>query len=783
MLIAGAGFFLYPDIANWWNGRSQSTMVTQFYEDVAAMQQEELDNQLQRARDFNATLRDVNIEDPFADAADLPYHYMETLNVGGVMARIQIPRVNVDLPVLHGTSHSVLDTAAGHLAGTSFPIGGPGTHAVITAHSGLSHSRMFTDLLDGNIAIGDQFFISVMDQRLAYEVDQISVVYPHEVELLRIYPGEDFVTLITCTPITVNSHRLLIRGTRIPYTPAMVYEIEPVITILNTNWRLLIALGAFLLFIMIFSSYQLARILKSRKRKKQAEGYIHPSQPVQAATAYPRYPGYNPRESAKQRKKSRSFRQNIAAVLAILFLAGGLGILLYPQVRRVMYDRYATAIIDDWENRLDDYRANIIARWEQERAALWDTVSGLPLIAEDGLTISPGGEIFIGNLAIGSNGYQLTIGPSGRLYVGNVTTLEGITPSLGPGGELYVNGYPIREYNHHVYIGYSIIGQDVYSLSVRGPEGELYVGGVPVGHYSLFLSVSPDGILYFDGGSGLGGLYISPGGYLSNGADGNLTISNLLLGPDGNPALGEILSGTDGQFNINVGTGDVNVGNLTLGPDGYIYLGNIPLSNISNGNINYDDFDFNLIFGFNPDYDDPFSWLNQQCENYNVELHDTNQAELTDLESMEAVDFSLVHNGGFSEEMIGFLTVERMNIRIPIFAGAHDGNMLRGAAHLTQSSLPVGGINSNAVITAHRGLSRARMFRDIEDMRIGDYIYITNFYQTLRYRVFHTDVIEDYDVDALKIQPGRDIITLKTCHPYRLNHQRYLVFAERVLYD
>jgi len=123
-----------------------------------------------------------------------------------------------------------------------------------------------------------------------------------------------------------------------------------------------------------------------------------------------------------------------------------------------------------------------------------------------------------------------------------------------------------------------------------------------------------------------------------------------------------------------------------------------------------------------------------------------------------------------------------MNIRIPIFAGAHDGNMLRGAAHLTQSSLPVGGINSNAVITAHRGLSRARMFRDIEDMQEGDYIYITNFYQTLRYRVFYMRVIEDYEVDFLKIQPGRDLITLKTCHPYRLNHQRFLVYAERVLY-
>jgi len=319
----------------------------------------------------------------------------------------------------------------------------------------------------------------------------------------------------------------------------------------------------------------------------------------------------------------------------------------------------------------------------------------------------------------------------------------------------------------------------MYPISVQ--DGMIHINGSPLGA-SYYVSLTPEGELYLGvtNTNSIGGITIASGGYLTNGQDGNLNIGNLIICPSGNPTLGEISTGAGGQFSI-VGEGDSSVGNLSLGENGDIYIGNTPIGNVSNGIIN-DDFDLNFLLVFNPNYDDPLHWLNTQCELYNDELYESNQAEMTDLESMEDVDFSLVDTAGFSEEMIGFLTVERMNIRLPIFAGAHDGNMLRGAAHLTQSSLPVGGINTNAVITAHRGLSRARMFRDIEDMQYGDYIYITNFYQTLRYRVIDTLIIDDSNVAALKIWPGRDMITLKTCHPYRHNHQRYLVFAERVLY-
>ena len=177
--------------------------------------------------------------------------------------------------------------------------------------------------------------------------------------------------------------------------------------------------------------------------------------------------------------------------------------------------------------------------------------------------------------------------------------------------------------------------------------------------------------------------------------------------------------------------------------------------------------------------DGTLSALHEKIVAYNRNLYLTGQDRFVDPFSYEQVDFSLRYFG-FEEEMIGAIHIERMNITLPIFLGASQYNLSRGAAHLTQTSLPIGGENTNAVIAAHRGMGTAAMFRDIERLETGDRIRITNFYQSIDYVVTETRVILPTQVYNVLIQSGRDLLTLITCHPYRSNHQRYLVFAERV---
>lgn len=171
-------------------------------------------------------------------------------------------------------------------------------------------------------------------------------------------------------------------------------------------------------------------------------------------------------------------------------------------------------------------------------------------------------------------------------------------------------------------------------------------------------------------------------------------------------------------------------------------------------------------------------WLYQLMAEYNGNLYESGQSELVDAFSYQQVDFSLV-SFGFDEEMIGYLSVPKMGIELPIYLGANKSNLAKGAAHLTQTSLPVGGVSTNAVFAAHRGMGTAAMFRNIEDLEIGDEVYIVNFREALTYKVVDTAVIDPTDVNAIKIQEGRDLITLITCHPYRHNYQRYVVYCER----
>ena len=170
--------------------------------------------------------------------------------------------------------------------------------------------------------------------------------------------------------------------------------------------------------------------------------------------------------------------------------------------------------------------------------------------------------------------------------------------------------------------------------------------------------------------------------------------------------------------------------------------------------------------------------LRLRMQEYNLSLFDENQRELTSAEAYESSDFDM---GAYSFEdgMAAFISIPAMDVELPVFLGASKENMDRGAVLLSQTSMPVGGINSNAVIAAHRGASTAAMFRDIEKLQTGDAIYLTNCIETLTYKVAETRIISPENVDAVKIQPGRDLITLVTCHPFPFNYQRYLVYAER----
>ncbi len=175
----------------------------------------ELTAQREAAQRYNAMLSGAAIAEGGASAP--PLAYAQQLTVGGAICYIDIPKINVYLPVQHGTDADTLEKSVGHVVGTSLPVGGSSTHAVLSAHSGLASSKLFSDI--DQLAVGDTFYIHVLGEVLAYKVDTINTVLPTDTSLLQIEDGKDYVTLVTCTPFGVNTHRLLVRGHRIPYTP------------------------------------------------------------------------------------------------------------------------------------------------------------------------------------------------------------------------------------------------------------------------------------------------------------------------------------------------------------------------------------------------------------------------------------------------------------------------------------------------------------------------------------------------------------------------------------
>ena len=213
--VVALGLLLYPLVGEFLSEKYHSDVETTYTAAIEGTDDTELTTQRQAAQQYNAMLANATISEGGASAP--PLAYAEQLTVGGVMAYVDIPKISVYLPVQHGTGAETLEKSVGHVVGTSLPVGGSSTHAVLSAHSGLASSKLFSDI--DQLAVGDVFYIRVLGDTLVYEVDSIHTVLPTDTSLLQIEDGKDYVTLVTCTPFGVNTHRLLVRGHRIPYTP------------------------------------------------------------------------------------------------------------------------------------------------------------------------------------------------------------------------------------------------------------------------------------------------------------------------------------------------------------------------------------------------------------------------------------------------------------------------------------------------------------------------------------------------------------------------------------
>ena len=272
LFLAGLSLLLYPFVANQWNNYRQQRLISG-YEDTVAQKEEageiDYDAVWAKAQAYNEALLPSVLPDSFAvaEASDEPdEEYMSCLNItgDGMMGMVEIPKIAVNLPIYHTTSEEVLEKAAGHLEGSSLPVGGESTHAVISAHRGLPSASLFTDL--DQLEEGDHFLIHVLDDTLCYEVDQILVVEPKETESLAVEEGEDLVTLLTCTPYGVNSDRLLVRGHRVPYVPEEVEDEQANAlfgTSLHTNYLLWAAAG-----LLVTAAFTGSLAYRDRRRRR-----------------------------------------------------------------------------------------------------------------------------------------------------------------------------------------------------------------------------------------------------------------------------------------------------------------------------------------------------------------------------------------------------------------------------------------------------------------------------------------------------------------------------------
>lgn len=272
IFLAGLSLLLYPFVANQWNNYRQKQLISgyeQVVSDKEAAEGIDYDEERKKAEDYNEALLPCVLPDSFAlaESSGVDPVYMNTLNIAGdeMMGSVEIPKINIKIPIYHTTEEDVLNKGAGHLEGSSLPVGGANTHAVISAHRGLPSASLFTDL--DQMKVGDHFLLHVLDETLCYEVDKISVVKPEDTSALAVEDGQDLVTLLTCTPYGVNTERLLVRGHRVPYVEEEVKEEKTVLSgsSLHTNYLLWVFVGLSVTALFVFVLY-----LKETKLKRRA---------------------------------------------------------------------------------------------------------------------------------------------------------------------------------------------------------------------------------------------------------------------------------------------------------------------------------------------------------------------------------------------------------------------------------------------------------------------------------------------------------------------------------
>jgi sortase A len=268
LFLVGLGIYLYPTVSDLWNKYRNEQLINHYSESVSDLGEDEKAAIWAEAKAYNAQHTENVIVDAFNEDDEYvlshPYDTMLDPNGDGLMGDIEIPKLNLKLAIYHGLGTDVLEKGIGHVEGTSLPIGGESSHAVLAGHRGLPTAKLFTDL--DQMELGDIFLIHVMDKTLAYKVDQIKTVLPEETEDLDIIPGEDHVTLVTCTPYGVNTHRLLVRGIRTEYTEE-IQEQEKAINIEEVNPLILLAIGAAVFDIILI----LIIVITNRRDKKRLE--------------------------------------------------------------------------------------------------------------------------------------------------------------------------------------------------------------------------------------------------------------------------------------------------------------------------------------------------------------------------------------------------------------------------------------------------------------------------------------------------------------------------------
>lgn len=272
IFLAGLSLLLYPFVANQWNNYRQKQLISGYEQVVSEKEAAEgidYDAERKKAEDYNEALLPCVLPDSFAlaESSGVDPVYMNTLNIAGdeMMGSVEIPKINIKIPIYHTTEEEVLNKGAGHLEESSLPVGGANTHAVISAHRGLPSASLFTDL--DQMKVGDHFLLHVLDETLCYEVDKISVVKPEDTSALAVEDGQDLVTLLTCTPYGVNTERLLVRGHRVPYVEEEVKEEKTVLSgsSLHTNYLLWVFVGLSVTALFVFVLY-----LKETKLKRRA---------------------------------------------------------------------------------------------------------------------------------------------------------------------------------------------------------------------------------------------------------------------------------------------------------------------------------------------------------------------------------------------------------------------------------------------------------------------------------------------------------------------------------